>query len=80
MDNATRFCKKHNLILLEDCCESLGAFYKKKHIGNFGLAGSFSFYFAHHICSIEGGAICTNDKKLADDLRSFRAHGWIRNR
>ena len=80
MDNATQFCKKHNLILLEDCCESLGAFYKKKHIGNFGLAGSFSFYFAHHICSIEGGAICTNDKKLADDLRSFRAHGWIRNR
>jgi len=80
MDKATRFCKKYSLILLEDCCESLGAFYKKKHIGNFGLAGSFSFYFAHHICSIEGGAICTNDKKLVDDLRSFRAHGWIRNR
>ena len=77
---AKKFCDKFNLILLEDCCESLGSHYKKKHIGNFGLAGTFSFYFAHHICSIEGGAICTNDKKLADDLRSFRAHGWIRNR
>tara|TARA_Y100000741_G_scaffold349577_1_gene318835 strand:- start:872 stop:1999 length:1128 start_codon:yes stop_codon:yes gene_type:complete len=80
IEKAKKFCDKFNLILLEDCCESLGSHYKKKHIGNFGLAGTFSFYFAHHICSIEGGAICTNDKKLADDLRSFRAHGWIRNR
>jgi len=80
MGEATKFCKKFNLLLIEDCCESLGSHYKKKHIGNFGMAGSFSFYFAHHICTIEGGAICTNDKNLANDLRSFRAHGWIRNR
>ncbi len=80
MDEAIKFCKKFNLILIEDCCESLGSHFKKKHIGNFGMAGSFSFYFAHHICTIEGGAICTNDKNLANDLKSFRAHGWIRNR
>lgn len=80
MNLAKQFCKKYNLELIEDCCESLGAFYKKKHVGNFGIGGTFSFYFAHHICSIEGGAICTNDKNLYEDLKSFRAHGWIRNR
>jgi CDP-6-deoxy-D-xylo-4-hexulose-3-dehydrase len=80
MEQVKIFCKKNKLILLEDCCESLGAFYKKKHVGTFGLAGSFSFYFAHHITTIEGGCIITNNKDLADDLRSFRAHGWIRNR
>ena len=80
MKEATNFCKKNKLILLEDCCESLGAYYQKKHVGTFGLAGSFSFYFAHHITTIEGGCVVTNDKYLADDLRSFRAHGWIRNR
>jgi CDP-6-deoxy-D-xylo-4-hexulose-3-dehydrase len=80
MEQVKSFCKKNKLILLEDCCESLGAFYKKKHVGTFGLAGSFSFYFAHHMTTIEGGCVVTNDKDLADDLRSFRAHGWIRNR
>lgn len=80
MKMAKNFCKKYKLELLEDCCESLGAFYDKKHVGNFGLGGTFSFYFAHHICSIEGGAICTNNKSLFEDLKSFRAHGWIRNR
>ena len=80
MDLAKNFCKRYKLELLEDCCESLGAFYKKQHVGNFGLGGTFSFYFAHHICSIEGGAICTNNKALFEDLKSFRAHGWIRNR
>lgn len=80
MKKALNFCKKNKIILLEDCCESLGAFSRKKHVGTFGLAGSFSFYFAHHLTTIEGGCIVTNEKKLAEDLRSFRAHGWIRDR
>ena len=80
MKKALEFTKKNNIILLEDCCESLGAFSKKKHVGTFGLAGSFSFYFAHHLTTIEGGCIVTNEKRLAEDFRSYRAHGWIRDR
>lgn len=74
------FCKKYNLILLEDCCESFGAFYKKKSVGSFGYGGTISHYFSHHLSTIEGGTIITNDNNLADDLRSLRAHGWIRDR
>ena len=74
------FCKKNDLILIEDCCESLGAFYDKKHVGTQGHAGSLSHFFSHHLTTIEGGSIITNDDCLADDIKSFRAHGWIRNR
>jgi CDP-6-deoxy-D-xylo-4-hexulose-3-dehydrase len=74
------FCKKNNLILIEDCCESLGAFSDKKHVGTQGYAGSLSHFFSHHLTTIEGGSIITNDDYLADDIKSIRAHGWIRNR
>jgi CDP-6-deoxy-D-xylo-4-hexulose-3-dehydrase len=74
------FCKKNNLILIEDCCESLGAFSNKEHIGTQGYAGSLSHFFSHHLTTIEGGSIITNDNYLADDIKSIRAHGWIRNR
>jgi len=74
------FCKKNGLILIEDCCESLGAFSDKKHVGTQGHAGSLSHFFSHHLTTIEGGSIITNDDCLADDIKSFRAHGWIRNR
>ena len=74
------FCKKNDLILIEDCCESLGAFSDKKHVGTQGHAGSLSHFFSHHLTTIEGGSIITNDDCLADDIKSFRAHGWIRNR
>jgi len=75
-----RIAKQKNILLLEDCCESLGAYYKQKHVGNFGIAASFSHYFSHHICTIEGGTVTTNDPVMANDLRSTRAHGWVRNR
>jgi CDP-6-deoxy-D-xylo-4-hexulose-3-dehydrase len=74
------FCKAHGLELIEDCCESLGAHSSGAHVGTVGLAASFSFYFSHHISTVEGGMIITNDQQLADDFRGLRAHGWIRDR
>lgn len=73
------FCKEKNLILLEDSCESLGAEYEGKKVGNFGVMSSFSFYFGHHITTIEGGMITTNDKETYDLLKSARSHGWVRD-
>ena len=72
-------CKKYNLILIEDNCESLLAKYKGKFTGTFGLMGSHSFFFSHHINTIEGGMITF--KKYKDYLlaKSLRAHGWIRD-
>jgi len=67
-------------VLLEDACESLGAHVARRHLGTFGVAGSFSCYFSHHISTIEGGVIVTSDHALEDDLRSLRAHGGIRDR
>lgn len=74
------FCQEFDLRLLEDCCESLGAYWAQRHVGTTGIAASFSFYFSHHISTIEGGMITTNDQALADDLRGLRAHGWVRDR
>lgn len=68
------------MLLVEDCCESLGAHWAGRHVGTTGLAASFSFYFSHHISTIEGGMVVTNDSGLADELRGLRAHGWIRDR
>jgi len=64
---------------LEDNCESLGTIYKGKLLGNFSLASTFSFYVGHHMSTVEGGAICTDDENLATMLRIVRAHGWDRN-
>lgn len=73
------FCKEKGIIFIEDNCESLGSVYKRKKLGNFGLMSSFSFYVGHHMSTIEGGAICTDDEKIATMLRLVRAHGWDRN-
>ena len=79
MERISSICKKHNLILIEDCCESLGAKYKGKPVGTFGVAGSFSFFFSHHITTMEGGMIICQDQPLSDLFRLLRAHGWARN-
>ncbi len=72
--------KEHNLILLEDNCESLGAkTYNYEYCGTFGTMGSFSFFFSHHLQTMEGGMIACRDKDDADYLRSLRAHGWCRD-
>tara|TARA_A100001011_G_scaffold36850_1_gene35015 strand:- start:848 stop:2119 length:1272 start_codon:yes stop_codon:yes gene_type:complete len=78
MDDILSICKKHNLMLIEDCCESMGAKYKNKYVGSFGRVASFSFYYSHHITTLEGGICVTNDHDLSEMMRIVRAHGWIR--
>ena len=72
-------CKQHNLILLEDNCESMGAKYDSKYTGTFGLMSSQSTYMSHHISTIEGGFILTDDEYFRDLLVSLRSHGWARD-
>lgn len=71
---------RNGIVLIEDACEAHGAEWKGRKIGSFGRASTFSFFFSHHISTIEGGMILTDDDKLADILKSKRAHGWIRER
>jgi len=79
IDEISRFCEDNNIILIEDNCESLGTVYKGVKTGNFGLASSFSFFVAHHMSTIEGGMVCTDNKDFAEMLRIVRANGWDRN-
>ena len=72
-------CKKKNIYFMEDNCESLGAKYKNKFTGTFGDINTMSFFYSHHISTIEGGMVTTNDKELADLMRSLRSHGWTRD-
>jgi CDP-4-dehydro-6-deoxyglucose reductase, E1 len=72
-------CNENNIILLEDNCESLGSELLEGKTGNFSLAATFSFYVAHHMSTIEGGMICTDDEELGAMLRIVRANGWDRN-
>jgi len=78
MDAITSICQKHKLTLIEDTCESLGASYDGKPLGTFGRVGTYSFYFSHHMTTLEGGVCITNDFDLAEMMRILRAHGWIR--
>ena len=71
-------CQKRNIPLIEDVCESHGATFKGKRLGSFGFASNFSFYYAHHMSTIEGGMVCTNDADLYEMLRMFRSHGMVR--
>ena len=72
-------CKKNKIIFLEDKCESLGSKAHGKLLGNFGLASTFSFFVGHHLSTLEGGMICTDDEDLYHHLILARAHGWDRN-
>ena len=78
MDAIVDICKRRNLILIEDCCEALGAYYDGKAVGKFGRVGTFSFYFSHHLTTLEGGITVTDDFELAELMRILRAHGWVR--
>ena len=70
--------KKYNLVLIEDCCEAHGATFKGQKVGSFGDISIFSFYFGHHITTIEGGMVCVNDDNANDIVRLFRSHGLTR--
>ncbi|MDI6686765.1 MAG: DegT/DnrJ/EryC1/StrS aminotransferase family protein [Desulfobacterales bacterium] len=69
---------KKNIPLIEDVCESHGATFKGKKLGSYGLASNFSFYFAHHMSTIEGGMVCTNDRTIYETCRMLRSHGMVR--
>ncbi|WP_434428996.1 DegT/DnrJ/EryC1/StrS family aminotransferase [Aeromonas veronii] len=71
--------KNKNILLLEDNCESLGATYCGKQAGTFGLMGTYSSFFSHHISTMEGGLVVTDDEELYHILLCVRAHGWTRN-
>lgn len=79
MDRIRDLCERHDLLLIEDCCESLGAMWNGQYVGTFGVASAFSFFFSHHITTMEGGMILTQDRDFAERLRLLRAHGWSRN-
>ncbi len=74
-----RIADKHDLFLLEDTCESIGAEFKGKKVGTFGDMGTFSFYMSHHISTIEGGMIVTDNDELFEYLKAMRAFGWVRD-
>ena len=73
-----KLAKKNKILLIEDVCESHGATFKKKKLGSYGSISNFSFYYAHHMSTIEGGMICTNEKKIYETLRIIRGHGLLR--
>ena len=77
-ENILSVLRKKKIILIEDVCESHGATFNKKKLGSFGLISNFSFYYAHHMSTIEGGIVCTNDKKIYETVRMLRAHGMAR--
>jgi CDP-4-dehydro-6-deoxyglucose reductase, E1 len=77
-DKLVSILKKKKIHLIEDVCESHGATYNKKKLGSYGLISNFSFYYAHHLTTIEGGMACTNDKKIYETLKMLRSHGMLR--
>jgi len=68
----------HNLLLIEDCCESHGAIFKEDRVGSWGDMSCFSFYFGHHITTIEGGMVCTDNYEIYQLAKLFRSHGMTR--
>ncbi len=77
-DELIKSLNKKKILLIEDVCESHGATFKNKKLGSFGKISNFSFYYAHHLSTIEGGMICTNDKKIYETIRILRGHGLLR--
>lgn len=70
--------EERNIPLIEDVCESHGATFKGKKLGTFGLVSNFSFYFAHHMSTIEGGMVCTSNEIIYETIRMLRSHGMVR--
>ena len=79
LDKIKEICDSRSIILIEDNCEALGSVVSGKKSGNYGLASTFSFFVAHHMSTIEGGMVTTDDNDLEEMLRIVRANGWDRN-
>jgi CDP-6-deoxy-D-xylo-4-hexulose-3-dehydrase len=80
MDEIRKICDDHNLFFFEDNCESFGATIGKNMAGTFGDISTHSFFFSHHMQTMEGGMVSTDDDSLASIIRSLRAHGWTRDK
>ena len=78
-DSINLIASKNDIIVIEDNCESMGAKFNDLYTGTFGIMGTFSSFFSHHIATMEGGVVLTDDKELFHILLSLRAHGWTRN-
>jgi CDP-6-deoxy-D-xylo-4-hexulose-3-dehydrase len=79
IDQISSLCSDNNIILLEDNCESFGTVYRGRRLGNYGLASTCSSFVGHHLSTIEGGTVCTDDPELHAMLKMVRAHGWDRS-
>ncbi len=77
-DRLLSVLEDRNIALIEDVCESHGATFRDKKLGSFGLVSNFSYYFAHHMTTIEGGMVCTNDETFYETIRILRSHGMVR--
>ena len=78
-DEVFAVCRDKDILVIEDNCESLGARYHGKFLGTLGLLGTYSTFYSHHMCTMEGGVVVTNDTELYEYMLSVRAHGWTRN-
>lgn len=85
LGNANQFdeifqnCNNRDILICEDNCESLGAKYDGKYLGTLGLLGTYSTFYSHHMCTMEGGVVATDDRELYEYMLAIRAHGWTRN-
>jgi CDP-4-dehydro-6-deoxyglucose reductase, E1 len=79
MTSVVSLCDKYGVILLEDTCESMASRHRNQKLGSFGLMSSFSTYFGHHISTIEGGFVCTDEFEIYEILKAVRSHGWSRD-
>ena len=79
MQEILEICERYGVCLIEDTCEALGSEYCDSKLGTFGLSGTFSFYYGHHVSTIEGGMVITDDDELSSVMKSVRSHGWSRD-
>ncbi len=79
LSEIVKYCENEKILLMEDNCESLGSIHSNKLLGTFGVASTSSFFVGHHLSTVEGGMVITNDENLNDALLIARAHGWSRN-
>ncbi|MHA1908078.1 MAG: DegT/DnrJ/EryC1/StrS family aminotransferase [Candidatus Thorarchaeota archaeon] len=79
MKGLKEICDNHGLFLIEDCCEAHGAEFNGRKVGSIGELGTYSFFFSHHISTIEGGMVVTDNDEYAELARALRAHGWTRD-
>jgi CDP-6-deoxy-D-xylo-4-hexulose-3-dehydrase len=79
MEAIMRLKEKYGFLLMEDCCASHGSRFDNRKVGTFGELSAFSFYYGHHMSTIEGGMVCTNDSDLNDVLLELRSHGWAKD-